>query len=137
MNIENGSSPRVRGTGMNQNPKPMECRFIPACAGNRERAGMFAVPNSVHPRVCGEQYLMAPKKLLQCGSSPRVRGTAVMERGWKADHRFIPACAGNRCDLYANTLHGPVHPRVCGEQSRRPSAPRGNPGSSPRVRGTV
>ena len=70
------------------------------------------------------------------GSSPRVRGTAGRQ-AWVGEwNRFIPACAGNR-DTDQETIEvDSVHPRVCGEQSHVTSAPRGNFGSSPRVRGT-
>ena len=72
---------------------------------------------SVHPRVCGEQDLIAGAAARRAGSSPRVRGTAhhVAFKGFT--RRFIPACAGNSYMGYAS------YP--------------GRHGSSPRVRGTA
>ena len=90
-----GSSPRVRGTGRAAGPSVGAVRFIPACAGNRTSAARTVSPLTVHPRVCGEQYQGFPAISLICGSSPRVRGTAVFDVGHFVDQRFIPACAGN------------------------------------------
>ena len=69
----NGSSPRVRGTGVCHLRRVGRRRFIPACAGNSRSRG--SPDRSVHPRVCGE-----PSRIL-------------------ASDRFIPACAGNRLDF--------------------------------------
>ena len=53
-----GSSPRVRGTGHRVHQNLSRFRFIPACAGNRvvvlSNIGRFPV----HPRVCGEQFVV-------------------------------------------------------------------------------
>ena len=51
----NGSSPRVRGTGIQPRKSRMQPRFIPACAGNRRRLATSRLTSAVHPRVCGEQ----------------------------------------------------------------------------------
>ena len=71
----------------------------------------------VHPRVCGEQAVAQEIPVRRPGSSPRVRGTVIMEQRKYKMERFIPACAGNRvlrgADGYVNA------------------------GSSPRVRGTA
>ena len=50
-----GSSPRVRGTVGGGVESDSFCRFIPACAGNSNPRCPAAVPQPVHPRVCGEQ----------------------------------------------------------------------------------
>ena len=130
-----GSSPRLRGTGL----------FQP-------RYG-----RSVHPRACGEQSSASDGHHV-AGSSPRLRGTAPRGSGDGGEQfgavredliRFIPAPAGNsaqftpfipapggRCLAALNgssprlrgtdgtkQLPRPVHPRACG--------------SSPRLRGTA
>ena len=73
----NGSSPRVRGTGVCLLSVTGNNRFIPAGAGNgMNRAAPNAAP-AVHPRGCGERL---PTTVLYCncnGSSPRVRGTVL------------------------------------------------------------
>ena len=52
---QNGSSPRVRGTGATIDRPPFSNWFIPACAGNRMLPCAASSALSVHPRVCGEQ----------------------------------------------------------------------------------
>src|SRR3546814_9445388 len=71
---------------------------------------------AVHPRVCGEQDAHLHDFAVACGSSPRVRGTAVQPGACFPARRFIPACAGNRY------LVRKADTTACG--------------SSPRVRGT-
>ena len=66
-----GSSPRVRGTALQEAATP------------------------VHPRVCGERGIKALHEAADAGSSPRVRGTGVGVVEVVAGRRFIPACAGN------------------------------------------
>ena len=51
--------------------------------------------------------------------------------------RFIPACAGNRLIPLSIGFRYPVHPRVCGEQSKEIAPITNVGGSSPRVRGTA
>ena len=50
-----GSSPRMRGTGKRRQWSPTVVRFIPAYAGNRTHKTTKPPPDAVHPRVCGEQ----------------------------------------------------------------------------------
>ena len=111
-----GSSPRVRGTGGLGLHNLIYPRFIPACAGNSLGLIWISYCWPVHPRVCGEQKGSAFFLSCSHGSSPRVRGTALLALPWLGIFRFIPACAGNR-----------RHLDLCGLVSG---------GSSPRVRGT-
>ena len=53
-----GSSPRVRGTESSADCPDAGQRFIPACAGNRMASQSAPAATAVHPRVCGEQYLI-------------------------------------------------------------------------------
>ena len=114
-----GSSPRVRGTVLPVATNPLGSRFIPACAGNRSHLALRTCFESVHPRVCGEQTAIPDRFRSWFGSSPRVRGTARMLRWHLSRRRFIPACAGNSPDGRDSQQYEPVHPRVCGEQSRK------------------
>ena len=132
-----GSSPRVRGTVGRARARRDARRFIPACAGNRVGAGRLPAGRSVHPRVCGEQGKTPDGNCDGCGSSPRVRGTAAVERDVSAVARFIPACAGNRFSKSQSVIPSAVHPRVCGEQSNLNLDGHSISGSSPRVRGTA
>ena len=91
-------------------------RFIPACAGNSAPAKASSVSATVHPRVCGEQRRRRDLRRAGDGSSPRVRGTALLARSDAVPSRFIPACAGNRYCAAERPVCAAVHPRVCGEQ---------------------
>ena len=132
-----GSSPRVRGTAVLPGSLPPALRFIPACAGNSWRRPPPTCPSPVHPRVCGEQRLRHPARISNCGSSPRVRGTATPPSRNPCCRRFIPACAGNSSGLPLLGGTVTVHPRVCGEQIVGKQKAGCTVGSSPRVRGTV
>ncbi len=70
------------------------------------------------------------------GSSPRVRGTPFCALSNGMAPRFIPACAGNATRPPLFVFNRPVHPRVCGERTKRRILPNKSCGSSPRVRGT-
>ncbi len=80
------------------------------------RALVTGTDVSVHPRVCGEQILLAAAIVVLGGSSPRVRGTDGPGGEREDERRFIPACAGNR-----RSKDGAGYNML---------------GSSPRVRGT-
>ena len=114
--VDDGSSPRVRGT-----PEPVHVahgrvRFIPACAGNSRRSGSAWSSSAVHPRVCGELAVASARIFAVAG--------------------FIPACAGNSKRRRRGRRGPTVHPRVCGELFAGGIAGGIGGGSSPRVRGT-
>ncbi len=134
--VEDGSSPRVRGTDCQMRSERWLRRFIPACAGNSRPFRPQCNNNAVHPRVCGEQNELIAAVRAFAGSSPRVRGTGRCCFRSCAILRFIPACAGNRGAILPRLLFGAVHPRVCGEQQRAAQIIQRTTGSSPRVRGT-
>ena len=90
-----GSSPRVRGTGMARLDRRRLWRFIPACAGNGPLHAPARHQRPVHPRVCGERALCRADFAARSGSSPRVRGTGLRYAVDLRLSRFIPACAGN------------------------------------------
>ena len=50
---------------------------------------------TVHPRVCGERLPCVFHIQYHFGSSPRVRGTSLIDVPHNLYCRFIPACAGN------------------------------------------
>ena len=136
MTSRTGSSPRVRGTRQRGGSRPVRRRFIPACAGNAPPIGSTNSQAAVHPRVCGERCRPSLVVALQCGSSPRVRGTHKPHRRRGFQKRFIPACAGNALGFWVSRRRCTVHPRVCGERDREGTHLGGGGGSSPRVRGT-
>ena len=132
-----GSSPRLRGTGRRISREPACGRFIPAPAGNGVVDYLTLVGDAVHPRACGERSVDIEKGLWNCGSSPRLRGTAETWRPRRFSGRFIPAPAGNGSIRARSTRQTTVHPRACGERSRLRFRPCLLSGSSPRLRGTV
>ena len=132
-----GSSPRLRGTQITGKPWGVYARFIPAPAGNADHGHRGAEEVAVHPRACGERLHKRLQQRLLHGSSPRLRGTL---RSWMlptACSRFIPAPAGNAPIAPQRSRSGSVHPRACGERVNHRAQPRLNPGSSPRLRGTL
>ena len=134
--VKIGSSPRVRGTRVPRFAAPRRPRFIPACAGNTRARASGWIERPVHPRVCGEHIASQAVGRTMTGSSPRVRGTRCSCQPQRACSRFIPACAGNTRLQAGGRYSLAVHPRVCGEHTRRYSRDASTDGSSPRVRGT-
>jgi len=135
--LEDGSSPRVRGTGPCPASPSQSRRFIPACAGNGSSRRSRCRQSPVHPRVCGERCSRAEVFGGTIGSSPRVRGTGTPTSSGCATGRFIPACAGNGVVADRVRVQHAVHPRVCGERHGSTETRGRFIGSSPRVRGTV
>ena len=131
-----GSSPRVRGTPELHLLRRRCERFIPACAGNSRLARRRRGEAAVHPRVCGELQRQPLGEHRPHGSSPRVRGTRLIESAGGVEQRFIPACAGNSAARRSASRPTSVHPRVCGELDPHFLAAAVAAGSSPRVRGT-
>ena len=132
-----GSSPRVRGTPLGGSRAHRPVRFIPACAGNTIRSPARTATCSVHPRVCGEHDPAEASRVVEHGSSPRVRGTLSLRKPVAELHRFIPACAGNTSAASKPGAACSVHPRVCGEHCCLVIWGYSVAGSSPRVRGTL
>ena len=96
-----GSSPRLRGTSLDNRVPDLLGRFIPAPAGNINRPPFLPPCAAVHPRACGEHLRTLRASRSVFGSSPRLRGTCFDLSGFFCDLRFIPAPAGNipRCFL--------------------------------------
>ena len=131
-----GSSPRTRGTQINQIASKGGNRFIPAYAGNSWTANGAGQRRTVHPRVRGELRSPAGKGQGNRGSSPRTRGTPNACRVVAFGKRFIPAYAGNSVGQDGHASAVAVHPRVRGELTITSSPIDGSAGSSPRTRGT-
>ena len=110
-----GSSPRVRGTHLDQTLSLNLGGIIPACAGNTSPGVGSPLHDRDHPRVCGEHVPWLKSLLTSRGSSPRVRGTPWPTWATASPTGIIPACAGNTHDLGANRRCRGDHPRVCGE----------------------
>ena len=114
-----GSSPRGRGTVYQLSADRRHQRVIPAWAGNRCNGEFAAKALSGHPRVGGEQVITVETVVQGGGSSPRGRGTALIDRYGDGVRRVIPAWAGNRRYEQHPFSNRAGHPRVGGEQQRR------------------
>ena len=100
-----GSSPRVRGTRVD-NPLRLRCHgIIPACAGNTKTIIKSFGFSRDHPRVCGEHFLRGSLCQDAKGSSPRVRGTLHRALGIDRHAGIIPACAGNTLKNPSSKYH--------------------------------
>ena len=119
--LDRGSSPRLRGTGLEAEQKRSIERFIPAPAGNRPRESCYEHPESVHPRACGEQiqHSHIDRVRQENGSSPRLRGTgcALQLAAWR-DAPVHPRACGEQghASFWPLPMSITVHPRACGEQ---------------------
>ena len=90
-----GSSPRVWGTFLCENLRPLNGRFIPTCVGNIQHQCSTGSKATVHPHVCGEHRKLLQFTKVRIGSSPRVWGTWKTVPVYKSTYRFIPTCVGN------------------------------------------
>ena len=134
---QRGSSPRVRGTPVTAKAVCWLVGIIPACAGNTMSFGTHGAGSRDHPRVCGEHEGFYQAGGFLMGSSPRVRGTPIMNDPFTYRRGIIPACAGNT-DFRPGRIHDSRdHPRVCGEHRYAFMFSAALLGSSPRVRGTL
>ena len=91
-------------------------RLIPACAGKTSTASSKASKTWAHPRVCGENALVACFTTLSRGSSPRVRGKRRDNLRRYQERGLIPACAGKTPPPAGSLGHyGGSSPRVRGK----------------------
>ena len=111
-----GSSPRMRGTRCITWSPLGSAGIIPAYAGNTWSLHQSKTGLRDHPRVCGEHVRQYGRMHIERGSSPRMRGTQMVDT----------TCTKSPRD----------HPRVCGEHIIELFAQLIHMGSSPRMRGT-
>ena len=134
--LQDGSSPRLRGTLFQPVPYPEDARIIPAPAGNTWPGIWGYDVYADHPRACGEHFTMGSESATTPGSSPRLRGTPDDQELVVNLARIIPAPAGNTCQGEPDHRRQPDHPRACGEHSLTRKKALTVAGSSPRLRGT-
>ena len=135
--MDGGSSPRVRGAGVDDAPSAVAHGIIPARAGSSPLQTRSGTPTRDHPRACGEQRKRALAGRDGLGSSPRVRGAGLRRLARRVVIRIIPARAGSSLWPYSTWGAYSDHPRACGEQKVALTRQQVVPGSSPRVRGAV
>ena len=90
-----GSSPRLRGTQGPADERIWWPGIIPALAGNTRQAGVRSRRPSDHPRACGEHKKWFNSIKRERGSSPRLRGTPLIQIKFDGGEGIIPALAGN------------------------------------------
>ena len=130
-----GLSPRVRGNRCRCLRYPLECRTIPACAGEPSRIIKWQTGMKDYPRVCGGTSLLSLDFHCEIGLSPRVRGNPQRTGTMAQKRRTIPACAGEP-GSYLMLYRGiSDYPRVCGGTSLLSLDFHCEIGLSPRVRG--
>ncbi len=135
--FNSGSSPRVRGTWLSTGAA-LDClRFIPARAGNMLFSRFRQSRSTVHPRACGEHFVLQFTTSTTTGSSPRVRGTRLSKlKHDAAADGSSPRVRGTSGPLRRGYSSYSVHPRACGEHLGHLRIVGERAGSSPRVRGT-
>ena len=132
-----GSSPRMRGTLVVIVAGVGFSGIIPAYAGNTSHASAACSRRWDHPRVCGEHALLHALMNHVRGSSPRMRGTLSPPVFLRVRPGIIPAYAGNTISSGSSSIGSGDHPRVCGEHAAGGDEFGEEPGSSPRMRGTL
>ena len=93
--IDLGSSPRVRGAGVDSSYNVATSGIIPARAGSSQTSTTRFCRNGDHPRACGEQVLEPALGHRFEGSSPRVRGAGCSVLCVRVYLGIIPARAGS------------------------------------------
>ena len=109
-----GSSPRVRGTHLDQTLSLNLGGIIPACAGNTRWCPGRSADDGDHPRVCGEHCMAVASLVDVSGSSPRVRGTLWRVVCYVRGRGIIPACAGTQLSALGNTAIRGIIPACAG-----------------------
>ncbi len=127
----------MRGTDRTTRPSSINCRIIPAHAGNSSGDEEMRRLCRDHPRTCGEQPSHGPTPAISMGSSPHMRGTADPLDPVQSPIRIIPAHAGNSRWFGKGQNDLKDHPRTCGEQRLLRPLPWTGYGSSPHMRGTA
>ena len=132
-----GSSPRMRGSPVCASCFSSVAGIIPAHAGLTCPRTLDAAGGGDHPRACGAHFLRKIKKVLDKGSSPRMRGSRKDELVELAKGGIIPAHAGLTKVCIAETDQTRDHPRACGAHAFLLSRFLPTLGSSPRMRGSL
>ncbi len=132
--VNDGLSPRVRGSRGRDRAKPGDARPIPAGAGEPDAPVVTSITPTAYPRGCGgaQPAIMAPMVL--GGLSPRVRGSPN-ECSFRAKvTRPIPAGAGEPRSAMSTRARSRAYPRGCGGAGAGRNPARSSRGLSPRVR---
>ena len=115
--LQNGSSPRMRGKLEVKEFKSTATRIIPAHAGQTVCGACSTSVATDHPRACGANGKISSKTMVRTGSSPRMRGKLGHRHRRYGRARIIPAHAGQTYQRYSQRDRSADHPRACGANS--------------------
>ena len=131
-----GSSPRMRGSPENATAVDHVLGIIPAHAGLTSISMYSSIPARDHPRACGAHSISRLKSRLKRGSSPRMRGSLIVDLLKDGTAGIIPAHAGLTLLLCRQDESSRDHPRACGAHVYSIVRQYIDEGSSPRMRGS-
>ena len=109
----------------------------PAYAGKTGCLLSLFTPLRKHPRVCGEDKTKKAFLLPRQETPPRMRGRLLRRLVMRRVGRNTPAYAGKTTMANSPVLWRWKHPRVCGEDRRRPQDPHPHRETPPRMRGRL
>ena len=132
-----GSPPRVWGKHESLCKGESKARFTPTCVGKTHIPQQLSSLPTVHPHVCGENFLDVYASPGAPGSPPRVWGKQLMPMSYPRRARFTPTCVGKTCPMYPDPSRDLVHPHVCGENYESSQSWACSSGSPPRVWGKL
>ena len=135
--FEQGSSPRMRGSPIPSNLALSAAGIIPAHAGLTPQRHDVTSADWDHPRACGAHWAVSTGSPDGVGSSPRMRGSHYITLCVSCVSGIIPAHAGLTRFLEVHTWIARDHPRACGAHVEGNSRQTRQPGSSPRMRGSL
>ena len=95
-------------------------RFTPAYAGKMALTGISAAVSRVHPRIRGEDSNWQALCHSCHGSPPHTRGRYEYFADFDLSGRFTPAYAGKMKTIIEIDRLAEVHPRIRGEDCKRP-----------------
>ena len=135
--LQNGSSPRMRGKRRFSRSTRRDGRIIPAHAGQTVCGACSTSVATDHPRACGANFSTTVLSCVLFGSSPRMRGKPWWPGGIPRHPRIIPAHAGQTHGGVIGAVPSTDHPRACGANPNTVIPVTATAGSSPRMRGKL
>ena len=126
----------MRGSRGDRRLQSLNYGIIPAHAGLTTTCSRSIVSQRDHPRACGAHRWR--RKLQSChpGSSPRMRGSPLVDGENRRNIGIIPAHAGLTLSRRSAACPCRDHPRACGAHQVAAGKEKYSRGSSPRMRGS-
>ncbi len=134
--LDEGRSPRVRGSRNSCLGDPRHRGSIPAGAGEPSEYEIVLPESEVDPRGCGGAVRIRNRSTRIRGRSPRVRGSPIPGHACSLGRGSIPAGAGEPPSVTMIANMRRVDPRGCGGAYVPLLASLNDAGRSPRVRGS-